>query len=338
MRTCLILNPCSGRNRRRPWLASTLRAFAAGQGATLDAAVSVTEGPGHATLLAREAVEAGCELVVSVGGDGTLNEVAQALVGTPATLGIVPCGSGNGLARHLGVPGSLPAALELIAEGGADVRRVGGRGEPRRVSLDVGEANGLPFFNAMGFGLDAEVSRHFNAMTRRGLPAYVRTAFTVVRRMRRERISILEAGTGRQTDLEVVLLVVANSDQYGNNAFIAPHARVDDGRLDLIAVEPCGLAGATSLALRLFLGSIDRARNVRRMAGERFLIRRTAADIIHTDGETRATDATLEISVRPRSLRVLVPPASRVRSPAAETAGAGMPAIAPAPGFSSSQP
>ena len=221
MKTRFIFNPYSGRNRRRPWLAASIRDFIALR--SLDAELVTTDAPGHATELAREAAHAGCAQVVAVGGDGTMNEVAQALLHTPAALALVPCGSGNGLALHLGLPLAPLDALMLIAGG-----------EGRVAALDTGSADGLPFFNAMGLGLDAEVSHRFNGLVQRGLPGYVRTALAAVRHIRPERVCIT-SGDARD-EFDVLLVAVANSDQYGNNARIAPGARVDDGLLDLVAI------------------------------------------------------------------------------------------------------
>jgi len=297
MKTRFIFNPCSGRNRRRPWLAAAIRDFISSR--SVDADLVTTEAPGHATVLARDAVSSGCAQVVAVGGDGTMNEVAQALLYAPAALALVPCGSGNGLALHLGLPLALPEALELAAGG------------PSRVAaLDTGTADGRPFFNAMGLGLDAEVSQRFNGLVKRGLPAYVRTAFGVVRTLRHERVCVTADRV--RDELEVILLAVANSDQYGNNARIAPRARVDDGALDLVAVAPVGFVGAAALAMRLFAGTIDRSRHVRRWCSGHFVIDRVAPGLIHTDGETHWAGARFEVTVQPRSLRVLVPMTSRV--------------------------
>jgi diacylglycerol kinase (ATP) len=298
VKTRFIFNPTSGRNRRRPWLASSIRDFISSR--ALDAELATTDGPGHATALAREAVHRGCALVVAVGGDGTMNEVAQALLHSPAALALIPCGSGNGLARHLSLPQSPLAALQLIA-GQFDRGRV--------AALDTGSANGQPFFNAMGLGLDADVSRRFNLLTKRGLPAYARTAFAVMRELRTERVTIA-SGSHRET-IDTLFVAIANSDQYGNNARIAPNARVDDGVLDLIAVAPVHLVSAAALAARLFLGNFDQSRHVRRWSGTHFTIERGSPGVIHTDGETHEMGTTIEVVVHPHSLRVLVPAASR---------------------------
>ncbi|MES1167452.1 MAG: acylglycerol kinase family protein, partial [Pseudomonadota bacterium] len=137
MKTCFIFNPHSGRNRRNPWLVPAIHAFIAEH--RLDAALVTTTAPGHATRLAREAMIAGCTRIVAVGGDGTMNEVAQALVGASAALALIPCGSGNGLALHLGIPTAPRAALALLADRSS-----------RIAAIDTGRANGHPFFNAMG--------------------------------------------------------------------------------------------------------------------------------------------------------------------------------------------
>jgi len=288
----LIFNARSGRLRRNAQLLPLLRNFIAAR--ALDAELFLTEGPCHATFLAREAVLDGCARVIAVGGDGTVNEVAQAVRHTPAVLGIVPTGSGNGLARHLHLPNSAAAALELAAAA-----------SPRIADLDTGTVNGRPFFNAMGLGLDAEISRRFNRLTRRGLPAYVRTALGAFLTCRTEPCVI--AAEERSDAMDIMLIAIANSDQYGNGARIAPGARADDGLLDLVAVGRVGPIGAVILGARLFLGSFDRGSSVRRLRGPRFRIERTAPGIIHTDGEVHPADAHLEVVVHPRSLRVIIP-------------------------------
>ncbi len=295
-RVCLIFNPHSGRNRRRPGFAGALRAFLAAQ--VPDAELHTTEGPGHATDLAREAARQGAEIVVAVGGDGTMNEVAQGLLHTPAALGLVPCGSGNGLALHLGVPLAPFAALALATAGGE-----------RIAAIDTGVADGHPFFNAMGLGLDAEVSARFNRLTRRGLPAYVRVAWQTWRETRPQRVTIT-AGD-RAVTLDARLVTVANSDQYGNHARIAPGARIDDARLELVAIRGAGLWRTLALVPHLFLGTIDRSTQVVRLGGERFRIVRESPGPIHTDGETHEAGTTVEVAVRPRSLRMVVPATTR---------------------------
>ena len=308
MKLRFVINPHSGRQGRNAGILGLLRDFISAR--SLDADMVSTEGPGHATEIARDAVAAGCLRVVALGGDGTVNEVAQALIHTPAALGLVPCGSGNGLALHLGLPKGLPEALELAS---------GTSG--RAAELDTGTVNGLTFVNAMGFGLDAEVSRRFNRLERRGVLTYARAALAAFMGRRSERCAI--AVGGHREMVEAILIAVANSDQYGNHARIAPHARVDDGILDLVAVRPVGFLGAAVLGAQLFVGSIDHSPRVRRLRGSRFLIERPAAGIIHTDGETHMASACVEVLVRPRSLRFIVPADCTAVTPSADRAATG---------------
>lgn len=287
-----ILNPVSGHNRRRLWLEDFLRLFIRENRILGD--VMTTQGPGHASALAKAAVCEGVERVVVVGGDGAMNEVAQALVNTSSILGLVPCGSGNGLALHLGIPLDLQKALTL-AISPAGLTKL----------IDSGDADGRPFFNVMGIGLDAEVSRRFNTLKNRGVMGYVRTAIGVLGGIRPERVRL--GGDSWEEELDVFLVAVANSNQYGNHAKIAPGALVDDGELDLVAVRPAGIFGAAEIASRLFAGTLDSSRHIRRVRGKSFWIERAAPGLMHTDGETFDAGARINVIVRTKSLRVLVP-------------------------------
>jgi YegS/Rv2252/BmrU family lipid kinase len=285
-----IFNPHSGHNARNPYLLDKARAFIAEH--QLNANVVLTERPRHATELAQRAIDENCELVVAIGGDGTMNEVASALVGTGTAIGLIPCGSGNGLGRHLGIPGPGKGAFRTLLTG-----------EPR--AIDTGTANGLPFFNAMGLGFDAEISDRFNRLTSRGLEAYVRTAIGAFFRFRSQICTITNGEDAFKTSAFIVS--IANSDQYGNDCFIAPGAQVDDGSLDVTIVKKVDVFNAVPLAIRLFTKSIDGSPSVRRLSGPHFVIDRPAPGLIHTDGETHQTDATITISVKPGSLRIMVP-------------------------------
>jgi len=275
-----------------------IRAFIAHH--RLEADLVWTEQPGEATDLARAAVADGFERIVAVGGDGTINEIARTLVGPSVALALLPCGSGNGLARHAGVPLQPPRALELLIDASA-----------RFVNIDTGAANGHPFFSVMGAGFDAEISLRFNRLARRGLVGYLRTGPGVFSSYHGETVAIGD-GNGRRVTMDAYLTAVANSDQYGNGARIAPGARVDDGLLDLVAVPRPGVVGALAMAARLFLGSFDRSPQVCRMRSARFVIERPAPGLIHTDGEPHETSARVEVVVLPRSLRLLVPGCSPI--------------------------
>lgn len=285
-----ILNPRSGRTPGNARLLEKTRAFVSAHG--LSAEVVLTERPRHATKLARQAIADGCDRVVAVGGDGTLNEVATALIGSPSVLGLLPCGSGNGFGRHLGIVKAGDAAFQALLEG--EVRTV-----------DTGTVNGIPFVNVMGVGFDAEISTRFNQLTKRGFPAYLRTTLQLYFRYRRRSYTVRSGGEARQ--VRAFLIAVANSDQYGNNCYIAPGASVSDGALDLSVIKRADVLNALPLVYRLFSGTADRSSSMMCLRGSAFSIERDAPGPVHTDGEVHQTGRLLEIRVNPGSLKVVVP-------------------------------
>lgn len=293
MRALLIYNPAAGSNRRDPRFRRQLAQFAATHAEAV--VLSPTTHPGHATTLARRAAAEGFSCVAAIGGDGTANEVAQGLLDTSTSLALVPRGSGNGLARHLGIPLRPDAALALILQPAARVRRI-----------DTGLAAGRVFINVMGSGLDALISRRFAASARRGLGTYLRLTLGALRELQPDRCTIITPR--EEVTLDTVLLAVANSPQYGNGAEVAPGASVDDGQLDLVAVRRMGALAGLGLAPRLWCGNFDRHPRVLRRAGESFLLRRSRPGDIHTDGEPHFAPAEIPVEIRPRSLGVLLPP------------------------------
>lgn len=285
MKTCFIVNPRSGRAARA---FAAVQAYAARTGAT----VVRTEHRRHAHELATRARDEGCERVVAVGGDGTMNEVASALVGSSTVFALVPCGSGDGLGRHLGIHGPVAKALRVLETG-----------RPRLI--DSGLADGHPFFSVAGLGFEAVIAERFNGLQRRGFLRYLSTGWNAWSGARAQRLRLTAGGT--TSDLTAFSVAVANARQYGNNALIAPHAQLEDGELNLCAVPRPSIIGLPWIALRLFSGTIDRARGVVCRQGTRFVIERDEPGPIHTDGETHAAGTHVEFSIRPASLRVLAP-------------------------------
>ena len=296
MKARFIFNPHSGSNRRNPYLRDRAEEFIRQHG--WDARVVATKRPRHATELARQALDDDCTLVVAIGGDGTMNEVASALVDTPACFGLIPCGSGNGLGRHLGILNPGHGAFRTLREG-------------RPLAIDTGMVNADPFFCVAGTGFEATIASRFATLTSRGFAGYLRTGLSAWFDHRPEHYIIHHAG-GRD-EVEAFTLAISNSSQYGNNAFIAPGASVSDGRLNVTAVPRVRLHTAVPLLWRLFNGSLYRTAAVRRWEGERFVIERPRPGWIHTDGEPRAEVSRLEITVRPRSLRIMVPAGQTVQ-------------------------
>ena len=229
---------------------------------------------------------------MAVGGDGTINEVAAVLVGTSATLGLVPCGSGNALGRHLGIHGSVTRALGLLATG-----------VPRLI--DSGLADGRPFFCVAGLGFEAELADRFNRLTQRGFLRYLMLGARTFASWQPQDYTVTHAGGHERW--RAFTLAVANTPQYGNNARIAPGARTDDGLLDLCALPPISPWNVLPLVVRLFAGTLDRAAAVNLRRGERFVVERAAPGLLHTDGEGHPAGTRVEFIVRPASLRILVP-------------------------------
>lgn len=285
MRLRFIINARSG-NAKKAFPA--VQAFATAHGAS----VMVTQCRGHGAELAAQAIADGCELVVAVGGDGTMNEVASALVGTTATLGLVPCGSGDGLGRHLRIHGPVAHALDVLVHG-----------RPRLI--DTGLADGHPFFTAAGLGFEAEIAERFNRLQRRGFLRYLTTSAALFREWQPDRCRIRH--DRGDISVEVFTLAVANADQYGNNARIAPQARADDGLLNLTAIPPLAWFNAAPLLIRLFNGTIPRAGRVLCLSGTRFVVERTRPGLIHTDGELHPAGNVVEFTIRPASLRIMTP-------------------------------
>jgi YegS/Rv2252/BmrU family lipid kinase len=286
-----ILNPRAGVSRDE-----ARRAAERGHPAWNDFDLSVTEGPGHATELALAAAEAGAELVLSVGGDGTANEVARGLLGRSAALGIVPVGSGNGLARALRIPLRPAKALDALETG---VRR----------TIDVGMLNGRPFLNVAGVGFDAAVSRAFHdsgrAGGRRGLLGYVRLSLREMLRYRASRL-VIDTGSER-LEARPFVLVFANGPQYGAGAVINPGGKLDDGQLEVVLLDDAPRVGLLLASPRLFLGGIERTRIYRRLRATELVVTGEGPLATHRDGDPEAESERVLVSLRPRALTVVVP-------------------------------
>jgi diacylglycerol kinase (ATP) len=286
-----ILNPRAGVAAEQ-----ALQAVRRGRPSWTDLTVVMTTGPGHAKALAEEAVLAGAELVLSVGGDGTANEVAQGLLGSPTALGIVPVGSGNGLARCLRIPLDPALALESLEHGANRL-------------IDVGSANGRPFLNVGGAGFDATVGADFQAAgrngRRRGISTYVLLSLLRVARYRVEPLR-LEA-EGKRHELRPFLVCFANGPQYGAGALIARGAKLDDGRLDIVVIDDAPRAVLLANIPRLFAGRLERSRLYRRLAAESAVLTGQAPFAYHRDGEPEPAVARLEVGLLPRALLLRVP-------------------------------
>lgn len=220
-----ILNPNSGTNSplKRARIVANLRAIP-------NSKVWQTEHVNHASVLTKQAVNEGAEKIIAIGGDGTINEVASSLLYSSIPLGIIPMGSGNGLARHLGIPLSFKKALDRAING-------------QQITIDAGKWNDRPFFCTAGLGFDAYVASHFASRGKRGFLNYIYSSLVLL--FKYKPISIKEFGP-------VFSFTVANANQFGNNAYISPNSDLQDGLLEVIRVKPSNLFHIIFLGISLF--------------------------------------------------------------------------------------
>ncbi|MCH6258562.1 diacylglycerol kinase family lipid kinase [Puniceicoccaceae bacterium K14] len=290
MKVAFIINPISGKKAKGAYRRDRVDAFI--ESRKLDAVSWETERAGHAVELAERALDEKVDRVVCVGGDGTINEVAKGLINSNVSFAFVPMGSGNGLARHLNIPLDFDEALENSIDG-------------EILEMDTGSANGKPFFNVMGLGLDAEIGKRFNETKTRGFITYLGEGFKTITSYRSSMYSI--KGAGHSESLTAKIIAVANSSQYGSDAFIAPGASVCDGRLNLVAIGKPNFLGLVDLFRRLFGKSIYGSKFVTTIVAEKFMIGLKGPSFFHVDGEIYECGDSLEIEAIPRSLRILVP-------------------------------
>lgn len=294
MSVAVIINPISGAGRR-PDVARQRAELATAflHSRNVDGEVFVTERGGHARELAQAALGRGISLCIAWGGDGTVNEVASALAFSNASLAIIPSGSGNGLSREVGIPFDARAAFE-IALGGRD-----------RV-IDAGEIEGRFFFNLAGVGLDARVAHQFAAtgLVRRGFVRYLEIASSEIFTRSKHEYEITIDGQLRRS--HVLLVAIANGRQYGNGALIAPHARIDDGKLDVVVVDDRSPWAVLRHAPKLFRGKLGEVPGVTMTSATVVEITAKEPLIFHVDGEPCAGGPAVSARIRPAALRVRV--------------------------------
>jgi YegS/Rv2252/BmrU family lipid kinase len=289
-RAAVIINPISGAGRRRDLGRHRAEhAAALADAHEIDAEIIVTERQGHARELAEAARQRGVTLFLAWGGDGTVNEVASAIALSDASLAIVPSGSGNGLARELAIPFDPAAAFRIAFEGRARV-------------IDAGELDGRWFFNLAGIGLDARVAHRFAEGQRRGFARYLE--LTARELLTFDPPALTIGANGTTMFARPLLIAIANARQYGNGALIAPHARLDDGMLDLVIVDHRSPWAVLRQIRRLFSGELARVPGVSMTPITTVNISCAAPVAYHVDGEPHAGGLSINACVRPRALRV----------------------------------
>ena len=285
-----ILNPIAGGgrngNRMKRVLEKVLDKF------PCEYEIQQTVGRGDALRTAREAVQDGFDMVVAVGGDGTVNEVASAVVNSNVCLGIIPTGSGNGLARGLGIPLNLKKACQILCEG--KFRRI-----------DVGKMQGRYFFATSGVGFGAAVTKRLDTRSRKGVLPHFYIGLQEFFNYSPEEITL--RFDHRQIKVKALLVAVANTIQFGNGAIIAPQAQPDDGLLDICIINDLNILQAVYHLPKLFTGHIDRTRYFETYRSSNVEIILPGPAPIQVDGESLDGDARLKVSLIPKALKVIIP-------------------------------
>ena len=253
--------------------------------------IAITQYAGHASEIATKAKDDGVDVVVAVGGDGTVNEVARAIVHSNTALGIIPCGSGNGLARHLLLPLNVRKAIDVI-----------NRGEVRQ--LDYGIINDYPFFCTCGMGFDAFVSMKFAEAGKRGPITYVENVLREGLKYKPETYTIEDDNGTLQ--YKAFLISCANASQYGNNAYIAPQASMSDGLMDVIIMEPFDVFQAPQISIEMFSKTLDKNSKIKTFRTRHLHIHRDKPGVIHYDGDPVMTGADIDIELKPKGINIIV--------------------------------
>jgi diacylglycerol kinase (ATP) len=290
----VIINPLSGQGRQPSQIdVHTALAHDVLTSHGFKVTIRPTTKAGDSHAFAQEAASAGCDLVVAWGGDGTINEAASALVHTEVPLGIVPAGSGNGLASDLLVPFDARAALRIAASG-------------RTMAIDAGKVDDCLFFNIAGIGIDAVIAARFNSrgISQRGLAAYLKLSAAELLRYRSQIYEI--SFEQERVSYRAMLVAFANGRQYGNRLLIAPGARLDDGVLEIVIVEHLSLPAIAWRLPSLFRGTLQPGRGVTMRAAREVDVYTSGEIPFHVDGEPRVGRDTLRVRTIPRALNVRV--------------------------------
>jgi YegS/Rv2252/BmrU family lipid kinase len=289
MKFCFIINPISGRKKDIRLLVDCIQSSFSGY----DYSIKYTERANHAEKIAHKAALAAYDVVVAVGGDGTVNEVASGLVGANTALAIIPRGSGNGFARTFKIPLKSKAAIDLIKN-------------PTFQYSDVAQINKRYFFGIAGMGLEANVSAAFQRYAQRGALPYFYLTLKNYLQFKPEQYKIYIDG-GSPIEVEPLSLTIANTNQFGNDAYIAPQANWKDGLLDICIIKRMNAVQGLQTVYKLFNQTINTSANYLSLRGKKIRIEHRAHLHYHRDGEPFLSDGIIDISVSEFKLKVCAP-------------------------------
>ena len=285
-----IINPIFGINRSPAKIVHWIDDIWKNSGVEYE--VLKTGHRSHGIELARNAAKSGSDMVVAVGGDGTINEIGQGLIGSQTALGVIPAGSGNGFARNMDIPLKQKLAIEALLK-------------PQFHKIDVGKINKDYFFNVAGAGLDAVISDMFDGVKMRGpVPYFV---IGVREFFRYHPQNVIIQLPDRKLERAPLLLSFANLPQFGIGATIAPNAKPDDGLIDVCVLNPVKVGKALRNLPKLFSGHIDQLPEMEIYQADKVIIYRKNPQPIHTDGDPHPSDALLTVEVLPGAVRLALP-------------------------------
>jgi diacylglycerol kinase (ATP) len=282
---CFIINPNSGSksNRYRSEILEILKKIP-------DSRTYVTAYSGHASEITNQLISENMTArIIAIGGDGTVNEIGSALLGTQISLGIIPQGSGNGLARHLGIPLGFSDALKKALHGSV-------------IEIDTLCWNQRPFFCTAGIGFDAEVAQDFAQTAGRGFLNYIRSTLRLVKSYTTTVISMNDAPEER-----LFSVTIANANQYGNNAYISPNSNLQDSQFEVVKIYKSNFWQLCQLGISLFSKRINKLSFVAISGANTLELRVAVGTAYHLDGESLRTDKeVIKINIFEKKLFVVI--------------------------------
>jgi diacylglycerol kinase (ATP) len=288
LKICFIINPVAG-GYKKHCERIIEKEFS---NSAFEIAIKFTNSKGDAHELAKNAIKNNCAIVVAVGGDGTINEVASTLLNTNVALGIIPMGSGNGLARHHKISGNFKKALQVIKRN-------------HQVLHDAVQINEFVSFNVSGIGFDAHVAHLFGKDGQRGLKTYAKLIISEFSSYKNFGVEIVT--TTSTNSYEAMMVTFANSSQFGNNAYIAPQANTNDGLVDLVVLKKIPFWKLPALAMKVIRMKTQTSTHVKMLVGERFVINCSEEVPLHIDGEPCGFSRTFSVKAIKSVFKIIIP-------------------------------
>lgn len=292
---CFIVNPISGVGRQK-----VIEKLIDEQldRSLFDYEIAYTKAAKHAIELSRDAASRKIDIVVAVGGDGSVNEISKGLINTSSAMAIIPTGSGNGLARHLNIPLNLKKAMEVINSG-------------KQITIDTIQMNEETFANVAGVGFDAHIGWEFSKFGKRGFSSYVKVITRELPKYKAQDFELiidacLPDRQGKSIIRNAYLISFANGSQWGNNTYIAPTADITDGLMDIAILKDFKFFNAIAIGYRLFAKSLDKSSFLEIIKAKEVIVKQKGI-IAHVDGEPIEVGNEIRIKVIPLSLKVIVP-------------------------------